>query len=104
MHRLSVAVVIRSGDTTALVSLPEWFHGVLLVPAEARVLANLAGVPARDLPGTRFYVRACLDALTEAGLRLGGWSLTAPGTAQPFPAPRIRTVRPADLRVHRRAS
>ncbi|MBT2509733.1 hypothetical protein J7I98_28455 [Streptomyces sp. ISL-98] len=74
-HSLTVATVIRAGDTTALVSLPEWCGGVILVHVPTRMLTAETCLSRRDLPGVRLYVRARLTAATERDLDLQQWSL-----------------------------
>lgn len=71
----TVATVVRAGPRTALVTLSGWHRGQILVPVETWILTVATGRSLKDLPGTRLWVSACVDALLDNDLALQDWEL-----------------------------
>lgn len=75
-RRRTVATVVRAGPRTALVTLSGWHHGQILVPVATWILTVATGRSLTDLPGTRLWVSARLDALLDNDLGLQDWEIT----------------------------
>lgn len=80
MHTSTLATVVRAGDTTTLVSLSDWYRGLILAPVETWVITAATGRALRDLPGTQLLVQARLGAVLADGLALKDWHMYSPET------------------------
>ncbi|MBL1086778.1 hypothetical protein JK359_33265 [Streptomyces actinomycinicus] len=40
-HSFVAAHIVRVGDTTALIALPDWHHGQILVPVDTMLLMQV---------------------------------------------------------------
>ncbi|MGP4001445.1 hypothetical protein [Streptomyces sp. 8N706] len=72
-HIRAMAHVVRADFTDALIALPAWLGGQVLVHMPVGELAAVTGRLCDDLPGTRLTVLARLDALLEEDLELQDW-------------------------------
>lgn len=79
-HTDTLATVVRAGDTTTLLSLADWYSGLILAPAKTWIITEATGLALQDLPGTLLLVRARLDAVHEGVLALQDWRAYAPTT------------------------
>lgn len=77
-HTRTSAVVMRVGPEHVLLSLPEWFQGVVLARALTSELVRATGRTREQLRGAALTVAARLDAAAEDELDLRDWRPGSP--------------------------